>query len=303
LKKLSFFISFFFAFNYLSAQIYSHPNGNVGIGTTNPQAKFHVVSPLGGQVLLGGWNYGSMSLNGNTEDWNFASSEFDKNLYINRAWGRDMWFRVGNEANQMVLKANGFLGINTVNPSALIEIEHSGGSEWGTALQIKTTGGIDGPRLAFEKYTGGDPKRWNIGIREGGTSFGVFENGYSGGFGTERFTILPNGNVGIGTINPQAMLAVKGTVLALQVKVSAPTSGDWPDYVFAANYKLRSLSSLGAFIKKHQHLPDVPSAKQVKKGGLDLAETQAILLRKIEELTLYVIEQDKRIKNLESNKK
>jgi hypothetical protein len=108
------------------------------------------------------------------------------------------------------------------------------------------------------------------------------------------------GNVGIGTTNPQAKLAVKGTVLALKVKVSPATNGtDWPDYVFKKNYKLRSLNSLEAFIKTNHHLPDVASAKEVEKDGLDLANTQAVLLKKIEELTLYVIELNKKIAKLE----
>jgi len=72
---------------------------------------------------------------------------------------------------------------------------------------------------------------------------------------------------------------------------------NWPDYVFKPHYNLRSLSEVEQYIKTHQHLPDVPSEKEVKANGIDVGETQAILLRKIEELTLYMIKQEKELKN------
>ncbi|MEO8436463.1 MAG: hypothetical protein ABI596_16315 [Pyrinomonadaceae bacterium] len=112
-------------------------------------------------------------------------------------------------ANQqrMIVTNTGNVGIGTTAPSALMEIAHNGASAFGTALQIKTIAGTDGPRVAFEVFHGGNPRRWSLGIRN--TSFGVFEDGYSGGFGTERFTILPGGSVGIGTTAPGAPLEVQ----------------------------------------------------------------------------------------------
>jgi len=110
-----------------------------------------------------------------------------------------------------------------------------------------------------------------------------------------------SGNVGIGTTDPKEYkLAVNGAAIFTKVQVKA-TGNPWPDYVFNSNYNLRSLPSLETFIKENNHLPDAPSAKEVERKGLDLGETQAMLLKKIEELTLYVIEQDKKIKNLEKH--
>lgn len=101
------------------------------------------------------------------------------------------------------------------------------------------------------------------------------------------------GRVGIGTTDPQAELAVNGQVFAKKVKV---TQSGWPDYVFENDYKLPSLEEVDAFIKKTKHLPEVPSAAEIEKEGLDLGNNQAVLLKKIEELTLYVIDQDKQSK-------
>ncbi|MCL6294413.1 hypothetical protein [Jejuia spongiicola] len=103
----------------------------------------------------------------------------------------------------------------------------------------------------------------------------------------------PNGSISIGTtlIPPGYKLAVGGKVIAEEVKVQLQTS--WPDYVFFKDYKLQSLQELEAYINKNGHLPNVPSAKEVVENGLELGEISKIQQEKIEELTLYVIEQNK----------
>jgi hypothetical protein len=103
-----------------------------------------------------------------------------------------------------------------------------------------------------------------------------------------------NGNVGIGTTSTQGYkLAVNGDAIFTKVKVKSYST--WPDYVFTPTYKLPSLNEVEALIIQYKHLPDVPSAQEVEKNGLDLGENQAVLLKKIEELTLYVIQLQKEI--------
>ncbi len=100
--------------------------------------------------------------------------------------------------------------------------------------------------------------------------------------------MLVSGQVGIGTTNfADAKLSVAGNIRAKEVKV---TVNGWSDYVFAKDYRLRPLSEVKAYIDQFGHLPEVPSAKEVEKDGLELGQMEATLLKKIEELTLYLLE-------------
>lgn len=111
-----------------------------------------------------------------------------------------------------------------------------------------------------------------------------------------KFTVENNGAVGIATVNTgDYMLAVNGKIRAKEIKVET----GWSDFVFDNNYHLRDIKEVESFIKINKHLPDVPAAKEVEKDGVNLGEMDARLLQKIEELTLYMIDQNKRIEQLE----
>jgi hypothetical protein len=90
-------------------------------------------------------------------------------------------------------------------------------------------------------------------------------------------------------------LAVEGIIYSKKVKV---TQTAWADYVFHPGYKLPTLKEVEQFIEKNKHLPGVPTAAEVEKSGLDLGENQATLLKKVEELTLYMIELNKKVEKL-----
>jgi hypothetical protein len=113
-------------------------------------------------------------------------------------------------------------------------------------------------------------------------------------FGASYFN---GGNVGIGTSTPQAKLAVNGDIFAKKIKV---TQTGWPDYVFYKTYSPMPLVELKRYVDLNNHLPEIPSADQVQKDGIDLGDNQVLLLKKIEELTLYIINQDKEIEKLKA---
>ncbi|BAV07656.1 hypothetical protein SAMN05421788_1037 [Filimonas lacunae] len=111
---------------------------------------------------------------------------------------------------------------------------------------------------------------------------------YAGGSAPSYF----KGRVGINTDKPQSELAVNGTITAVRVKV---TTQGWADYVFDSAYQLPALPEVEKFIQQNKHLPDVPSAATVSQEGIDVGDNQVLLLKKIEELTLYIIEQNKKL--------
>ncbi len=118
------------------------------------------------------------------------------------------------------------------------------------------------------------------------------------------FEVSNTGKTSIGTGRPlasgpasNAMLSVDGLILAREVKI-AIASTHWADYVFNNDYKLMKLKEVEQFIKQNGHLPEVPSTKDVELNGVNVVETNAVLLKKIEELTLYLIEQNKEIESL-----
>lgn len=108
------------------------------------------------------------------------------------------------------------------------------------------------------------------------------------------------GKVGIGCVNNMNdfALAVQGGVVCSQMSVLDIES--WPDFVFNNDYKLMNLYELEQYINKNQHLPEVPSAEEVSANGIDLGKMNAILLQKLEELTLHVIELQKQIDELKA---
>ena len=135
----------------------------------------------------------------------------------------------------------------------------------------------------------------------------TYKNNFKGTV-TNQGDLFSSGNMGIGTTDTKGYkLAVNGKIRAQEIKVEA---ANWPDYVFAKDYKLPSLQQTEKHIQEKGHLPGIPSAEEVEANGVDLGEMNAKLLKKIEELTLHLIEiekqnkkQQKEIENLKSKLK
>lgn len=120
-------------------------------------------------------------------------------------------------------------------------------------------------------------------------------NVFTANTATLAIKAIQNGNVGIGTANPTSKLTVAGDIASREVKVSVEAGAD---FVFENDYKLPSLNSVEKFIAENKHLPEIASAKEMQKEGINLSEMNIKLLQKIEELTLYMIEQEKKTEKL-----
>ena len=118
-----------------------------------------------------------------------------------------------------------------------------------------------------------------------------------------RILIDATGKVGIGSVDMNTTyeygLYLHRGLLTEKVKVAVKSSSEWSDHVFGAEYTLMSLEDVRTFIYTNGHLPGVPSAECMVEDGLDVVRTDAMLLQKIEELTLHLIAMEERVKALE----
>lgn len=129
---------------------------------------------------------------------------------------------------------------------------------------------------------------------------------YGGGSYPTYLTVFRDGKVTMGdvTLRPEGYrLYVRDGIMAEKVRVAIHGSSYWSDFVFADDYELKPLHEVETYIKANRHLPEIPSAKEVVKEGIDVGEMNARLLQKVEELTLYVIQQQKEIDALKKQPK
>lgn len=193
----------------------------------------------------------------------------------------------------------GNVGIGDSNPSRLLHLRYNNGNTATSQLYIEQDGsgdawmnfGLTGGRHYAMGVDNSDGDRFKIGYYYGGPR-GVNRN--------TRLSIDRFGNVGIGINHVPSgyRLAVNGNVICEEVRVEL--SEEWGDFVFNPDYKLLSLKKLEERIKKLGHLPGMPSADEVKKDGIEVGEINRLLTIKIEELTLYLIEQNKQIEKLQA---
>ena len=195
-------------------------------------------------------------------------------------------------AEKMRIDAEGKVGIGTASPVFPLDIVKSGA----VISRVYNNSSSADARIRTQNTLG----LMEMGIDATGGYLQAYNNIpliYHLG-GAERMRITADGNFAIGTANPQGYkLAVAGNVIAESVKVAL--RGSWPDYVFKPENKLLSLQEVEKYVKVNNHLPEMPSEAEVKKEGIDLGQMDAKLLKKIEELTLHLIEQNKRIEELE----
>lgn len=194
-------------------------------------------------------------------------------------------------AQGLIVQGGVGLGIGTPNPFNQLEIAGNSSIRMDFSLNFGQgyTNDTQWGKYALQylKAANGNP---------GGLNFWV--PGVPGNnFANYILFLNDNGNVGIGTAKTGSnKLAVEGIIAAREIKI---LMGPFPDYVFDKDYKLMNLTELGSYVEHHHHLPGLPSAKEVEKNeGVALGELNRKLLEKIEELTLYILKQEKDIESL-----
>lgn len=312
MKTITLTIGFCLLIQFIYAQTNKiEINGNVGIGTTNPIGKLQIINTVedanGTTLILGNIDGPNLRMGYNT-DYNWIQSHGGRPLRIN------------DLGNDLILNPTaGNIGAGTINPVSKLDIRGNTTSNIygviiptvniftndapqigaGPAIALGGKTGNANPEYAFAYITGG--KETSVSNNYAGyfsirtVSAGGGENNEISSANYERLRVSANGNVGIGTIAPKEKLSVNGKIRAQEIKVETQ---NWPDYVFKKTYKPMSLSDLEAYIKKNEHLPDFPSAQQAETDGVDLGNLNKILIKHQEELTLHLIEQNKKIELL-----
>ena len=214
-------------------------------------------------------------------------------LYWNSSESQSQNFSIGfglNENNVtriLTVQSNKKVGINTTSPRAALHVKSElEAANEGPIGQIQglliENNGFRNHDFAFEIRTGQRPESVAM---ENGRVFTVSNAG--------TVHVGPNLNWANPNDAPELRMYVQGGIRTERIKVDVANLNGWADYVFEEGYQLMPAEELEAFIKEHKHLPGVPSATEVVENGIDLADINRILLEKIEELTLRVIELEK----------
>jgi hypothetical protein len=277
------------------SDIYKNNAGNVGIGTTTPLARLEVLGNTlisgGGRLLL------KDDVTGNDFQMEFQNSSGVPTHQIKHFGGTTNLLiiqKVPATTFDWVMNSSGDVGMGTTTPLVKLHLKESGSPE---VFRIEGTTGVqmglavNGIENGFFNMTGDDMKIGTLASND----LGRFIVRVNGG---DRMFVHPDGRVSIGTATPAVgyLLSVNGKIISTEVRVELNVN--WPDYVFNRNYKLPSLKSVEEFIAKYNRLPNIPSAEEVKKNGIELGDMNKRLLEKVEELTLYMIKQDKELEAL-----
>jgi hypothetical protein len=277
-------------------------SGNVGIGTLSPVQKLSVDGNIHIQnstSISRGFIFSSPASNWGPQNSGIYFTPRD-GVNATTDLSVNLWDGVGGTPTRIFVNGlNGYIGIGTSAPNSKLQV-----SGTLSAIDLPNTNGLSVP-VIFGSI-GSAYATWGVSVNHvtessGSNSYGMAlltTESYLTGR-TEKMRILGNGNVAIGTTDSHGYkFAVNGSAIATSMTVKL--YANWPDYVFKKDYRLPSLAEVKTYIDQNQHLPEIPSVQEITKEGLNLGEMNKLLLKKVEELTLYLIEQHKQIKEQET---
>jgi len=267
-----------------------NPEGRVVIGGSNPRSILDITSSNNQSLLINYQDKSSLTFvpnNGNS--WFSISHGLNNDLAISQGSNVDT-------ERLMTIKNNGYVGIGISEPTAKLDINGNMRINSNSQYTFLTLGQQSNDQIIVDNTA---QKHYG-----GGYFFRVHNDAATNQF-IDALIIDENGNIGIGTNPPQHKLDVAGKssfsdnmkvnakIEAKEIKVTqSPTA----DFVFEEEYSLPKLEDVEKHIKEKKHLPEIASAKEMEKDGVNVGEFQIKLLQKIEELTLYTIEQNKQLK-------
>ncbi|MXV50410.1 hypothetical protein GS399_05445 [Pedobacter sp. HMF7647] len=251
--------------------------------------------PLGNTIHLAGWyRLGTLSL---TQQGNDAQITIVGGSGYNATNGQNgecqIHFRTSNnESNTNGFLASGyFSSTGSLKFIGAVRVVQLNNSTWDFYALLATYTG-NGATLSLLAAGG----NWTPGFMMASPPVGAVSSDLDEKL-TYQSPVFYSYPVSIGVADPKGYkLAVGGGVVAESVNVKL--QANWPDYVFDSGYQLPDLSEVENFISVNKHLPDIPSENEIKTSGIDVADINTRLLKKIEELTLYLVEQQKDIKSL-----
>jgi hypothetical protein len=264
-------------------------DGDVGFGTASPAINgVHIAD--GNTPALRLEQNGSSGFAAQT--WDIAGNE--TNFFVRDVTnGSTLPFRIrpGAPSSSIDIAADGDVGVGTASPSAALHVRRTDGTAQ-VFVEEAASGTADRTLARLQNAGVGRISLTNTAIASGNQEWSFYvANGdrfviSKGGTGLEELRVDNTGN-----------LTVEGNITALSVGSSIP------DYVFELDYPLMQLNLLAEFVKKEKHLPNIPPASEIQKVGLNMTQMQIKLLEKVEELTLYTLEQHQAIQKLEARLK
>lgn len=295
-------------------------SGSVGIGTSTPARALEVkgayrtarlTSNFAGAFLefvgtnatdwsVGAWD-GTARLSSSTDEFATSTDEFSFGTTWFRPWANDTKY-LGASSTQWknVYSIDGSftgkVGVGTQTPIGKLQVHDATSSN--TTVFITPKAALSGDSSTVFFAEDNDASYGMYWTYDGnGNQMELWGKADILHYGPHIRVGRENGNVAIGTVFASGYrLSVSGKIICTELKVNA--MADWPDYVFRKDYKLFPLEKLGAYIEANGHLPNIPPAAEINKSGIDVGEMQRRMMEKIEELSLYIVDQQKQIKAL-----